>query len=482
MADLEAMNKKDLAAFQFIASCADSRLRDKLFELKRKDLTSVKVVVEQHACQLKAETTLAGKQAPVAAVNSVQGQTPAAQCRQQTRRQHPALAELKGCCASCGDPSHRPKDCHVKKNGTKCSVCGKPGHLAKVCFTVILDKIKNKSQGGDKPVRTVNCKGDSESSSDAEVWNRLPLNISHDDGSFSFDSFPDTGSAATLIASNVARRKNMRTTGEKPRIMYIKVSGDPVPTDCVVPVTLKAGNHKKNTNAIISPAIKEKVIIGQNKLQRLKVITETFPAPIMVISQGRFNKIAGLKESLIKKYPTVLTDDLPQESMQGCVMKIHLTPREKQPFLISTARQVPLYWREKAEKVVNKLIKERVITRQDEPTEWCAPGFFVIKKNGDLRLVIDYTQLNKYVRRPVHTFPSIQDIISRLDPSSRVFAKLDATLGYHQVPLEEESSKLTTFLLPSGRFRFLRAPMGLSCSSDEFCRRLDKVIEGLSGV
>ena len=70
MADLESMNKEDLAAFQFIASCSDSRLRDKLFELKRIDLTTVKVVVEQHARQLKSETTLAGKQAPIAAVKS----------------------------------------------------------------------------------------------------------------------------------------------------------------------------------------------------------------------------------------------------------------------------------------------------------------------------------------------------------------------------------------------------------------------------
>ena len=122
MADLEAMNKEDLAAFQFIASCADSRLRDKLFKLKRKDLTTVKVVVEQHARQLKPETLLAGKQAPIAAVNRIQNQTPAAQRRSQPRRQHPALAELKGRCAACGDPSHRPKECHVKKNGTKCSV------------------------------------------------------------------------------------------------------------------------------------------------------------------------------------------------------------------------------------------------------------------------------------------------------------------------------------------------------------------------
>ena len=104
------------------------------------------------------------------------------------------------------------------------------------------------------------------------------------------------------------------------------------------------------------------------------------------------------------------------------------------------------------------------------------------KKNGDLRLVIDYTKLNKYLKRPGHTFPSAQEILLGIDPDSTVFAKLDATQGYHQLPLDEESSKLTTLLLPSGRFRFLRAPMGLSCSSDEFCCRSDKIIEGLPGV
>ena len=155
----------------------------------------------------------------------------------------------------------------------------------------------------------------------------------------------------------------------------------------------------------------------------------------------------------------------------GCVpMKIHLTPGDIKPFQISTARQIPLHWRETAERIVEKLIDNGVITQEEEPTEWCAPGFFVAKKNGDLRLVIDYTRLNQYVRRPVHTFPSTQEILSGIDPQSKVFAKLDATQGYHQVPLDEDSSKLTTFLLPSGRFRFLRAPIGLSCSSDEFCR------------
>ena len=44
--------------------------------------------------------------------------------------------------------------------------------------------------------------------------------------------------------------------------------------------------------------------------------------------------------------------------------------------------------------------------------------------------------------------------------SAACFAKLDATHGYFQIPLDEEASKLTTFILLLGRYRYLRAPMG----------------------
>ena len=82
----------------------------------------------------------------------------------------------------------------------------------------------------------------------------------------------------------------------------------------------------------------------------------------------------------------------------------------------------------------------------------------------------DYTRLNHYVKRPVHPFPSVQDIvILSILAGSQFFAKMDAIHGYFQLSVEEESSKITTFLLPLGRYRYLRAPMGLSSSSDEWC-------------
>ena len=88
-------------------------------------------------------------------------------------------------------------------------------------------------------------------------------------------------------------------------------------------------------------------------------------------------------------------------------------------------------------------------------------------------------RLNKFVRRPTHPFPSTREIIEAIPPEAKLFCKLDAVHGYFQLALDENSSRLITFLLPQGRFRYLRAPMGLNASSDEWCRQSDIIIAGL---
>ena len=110
----------------------------------------------------------------------------------------------------------------------------------------------------------------------------------------------------------------------------------------------------------------------------------------------------------------------------------------------------------------------------------CSPAFFVPK--GDkirVRLVTDYTELNKHVSRPVHLFSHTNEILQAIPREAKFFAALDAVHGYFQLGLDQESSFITTFLLPQGKFRYLRAPMGLNASSDEWCCQSDIIIQGL---
>ena len=90
--------------------------------------------------------------------------------------------------------------------------------------------------------------------------------------------------------------------------------------------------------------------------------------------------------------------------------------------------------------------------------------------------------MNKYVRRPYHPSKSPAEAISNISSSSKFFSTLDATKGYWQVPLEKESQDFTTFITPFGRFKFLRAPMGLASSQDEYYARGDEALQGIEKV
>ena len=121
-------------------------------------------------------------------------------------------------------------------------------------------------------------------------------------------------------------------------------------------------------------------------------------------------------------------------------MKIYLK-KDGIPYRVSFPRPIPLRFQEPAHSEIAKHIASGVIVPCDEPTDWCSMAFFVPKGDGKwVRLVTDYTKLNKFVVRPVHPFPSVSDITQSIPASAAYFAKLDATHGYFQLPLDEEAS------------------------------------------
>ena len=139
-------------------------------------------------------------------------------------------------------------------------------------------------------------------------------------------------------------------------------------------------------------------------------------------------------------------------------MKIFLKPNSI-PYRVLAPRPIPLRFQEAAYSEIAKYIASGVIVPCSESTDWCFPAFFMPKGDGKrVRLVTDYTKLNKFVVRPVRPFPSVPDIIQSIPSTAAYFAKLDLKHGYLQLPLDDEAFRLTTFILPSGRYRYLRAP------------------------
>ena len=215
------------------------------------------------------------------------------------------------------------------------------------------------------------------------------------------------------------------------------------------------------------------LVVAWHDLQFINVLSPNFPACVSATMSE------SVKVEIVDEFPEVFRDTLTEEPMRVPEMRIELRGNAV-PDCITTPLQVPLRYQDSVSKMLEDLVASKIIAQETRPAEWCLPAFFVPKPDKvKVRLVMDYTKLNKYVKRPIYPFPSAHDIVQSIPAGSKFSAKLDAIHGYFQLALESESSLLTTFLLPAGRYRFFRAPMGLSSSSDQWCRQSDRAIEGM---
>jgi hypothetical protein len=92
---------------------------------------------------------------------------------------------------------------------------------------------------------------------------------------------------------------------------------------------------------------------------------------------------------------------------------------------------------------------------------WGAPVLFVKKKDGTLKLCIDFRQLNKVTIKNKYTLPSIDDVFDQLK-DAKIFSKIHLRSGYHQVRIKEEDIRKTAFRTRYGHYEFTVVPFGLS--------------------
>lgn len=112
---------------------------------------------------------------------------------------------------------------------------------------------------------------------------------------------------------------------------------------------------------------------------------------------------------------------------------------------------------------------------------WISSMVVVQKPSGRLRVCIDPKPLNKALKHSHFPLPTIDGILPDLS-KAKVFTVCDVKSGFWHVKLEEESSFLTTFSSPFGRYRWLRMPMGISPAPEIFQRKLTLALEGLPGI
>ena len=505
-ADLSNFSTEDIYIMRYLTGTRDDKLREKFLKEPKPTLKLFDKIAHQHEIAASSIKAMTAQRTDTRLVG---------QKRQQ--RRVPTTKELleQKKCIRCGVPGHTANNCYHKE--AVCHGCQGKGHLKRVCQNSQKEKrpMPTKARavtGDDKeaPEAPPEYRSDDDSDKDDKAEkgtvNQVIIrqcNITSDQTTprmnvrinelFSMNACADTGTTRSIISKDVCVKHGLKIYKARERLFA--ANGERMACEGRTPLRLKYHGFTTPIMALVSSSMTNDMLISWKDLREMQVLPSSFPQAL--VRQIVHEDMAVLRSSLISKYPDVFNDKLSVQPMAGPPMEIHLTEGAT-PTRCHTARSVPLHWKEPAEQAVQQLVESGILIHETGPTDWISPGFFVPKgdplakttlKKGmvvvtlkDLRLVVDYTGLNRFVKRPVHPFPSTKDIIQQLPADGRVFATLDAVQGYHQIALSEESSKLTTFLLPSGRYRFLRAPMGLSASSDEWCCRSDEVISGIKGV
>ena len=103
----------------------------------------------------------------------------------------------------------------------------------------------------------------------------------------------------------------------------------------------------------------------------------------------------------------------------------------------------------------------------------------VKKKDGTMRLCVDYRRLNSLSAADAYPLPRIDDIIDQIG-IAKYITTTDLTKGYWQVPVATADRHKTAFATPFGLFQFNVMPFGLQGAPGTFQRMMDSLLHGLS--
>ena len=122
------------------------------------------------------------------------------------------------------------------------------------------------------------------------------------------------------------------------------------------------------------------------------------------------------------------------------------------------------------------MVKEGIIRPSTSP--WCAPAVYVPKSSGDIRICVDFVQLNKVTKKDSYPVPRSEGPQQKL-AGKKVFSKLDLKSAYWQFPMQKHSIEKTAFCPGPGYglWEFTRMPYGLTCATQTCQRGLDTIFQ-----
>ncbi|GJX33569.1 putative reverse transcriptase domain-containing protein, partial [Tanacetum coccineum] len=174
---------------------------------------------------------------------------------------------------------------------------------------------------------------------------------------------------------------------------------------------------------------------------------------------------------VVRDFPEVFPDDLsglpPMRQIEFCIDMIPgALPVVKSPYRLAPSKMSEL------SNQLNELQEKGFIQPNHSP--WGALVLFVKKKDGAMRMCIDYRELNKLTIKNRYPLPRIDDLFDQLQGTC-CFSKIELRSGYHQLRVREEDIPKTAFRTRYGHFEFTFMPFGLTNAPAIFMDLMNRV-------
>ena len=475
--DFENITPDEILRDRILFGITDGRVREAL--LRKDAITLVKVLDVCRAAELSHAQIreFDGKTLTGDSVNAIQKSKKNSKLRQKTTQQK---SDRSHECRYCGT-SHEFKKELCPAYGKRCAKCGRENHYARKC----------QQKGIQKSVRLVD---ESSAVEDAvyqvketareQVSDRFVTLRLRESGNYMKFQL-DTGAECNVIPLRLYKKATgdfqlKKITSCNDEIVAFGGSKLKLAGRVLLPVSRGDTRCTLRCNLIdanVHPLLGRKACVG---MQLIRVLDsddmnrpDTGSRPVFAI---RSAEKPLSKQQLAMKFPNVFSDKAGKlEGEYHIKLDPSVDPVQHAP------RRVQVALRAKLCESLDEMVKDEVLAPVTEPTPWISSMVIVAKKNGKLRICLDPKDLNKAVRREHYQLPTIEDVATRLH-GAKVFTILDVRTGFWHICLDEESSKLTTFNTPFGRYRWKRMPFGLSCAPEVFQRKMHELIEGLAGV
>eukprot|EP00731_Ephydatia_muelleri_P003473 Em0001g3473a len=284
----------------------------------------------------------------------------------------------------------------------------------------------------------------------------------------------DSGSSVSLLRQELAQKATgVVRTQPRQEIRLVTAAGESLPILGYVKATVRLGTLEKLHDFVVMKDLITAVILGTDFLQLHGLVLDFTTTPVTVAP----SKISANQESAppikpiwtaerlfkTKKCPVAsigeTMEDANQEMTEECAIpKFGSPPKVEFPEIIKTCFvtvvdkfkdlfvTTPGTTSLASHRITTagtpQLLEKGIITESSSP--WLAPAVYVRKKTGEIRLCVDYRELNKKTTKDAYPLPLIDDVQDQLSGSA-VFSKLDLQSGYWQLPVDPNDREKTAF-------------------------------------